>query len=172
MVEAAGAAELVRSVESVPPDRSDRPTADDPRPDGDAPALTRDRAGTHLLLLASVVIWGSTFVAMKVLLRHVTPFELVGLRFAIGLPVLAAVLAWRRIPVAFERRDLGPLALGSAILVVHFLVQPLALSLERTTATNTGWIVTVSPLAIALLAHWILGEPLAPPASSCSSPSS
>ena len=32
-------------------------------------------AGVRLLLVASVVIWGWTFVAMKILLAHVTPVE-------------------------------------------------------------------------------------------------
>jgi len=107
-----------------------------------------------------VVIWGSTFVAMKHLLGHVTPFELVGLRFAIGLPVLGAVVIGKRIPLAFDGRDLAPLALGSLILLVHFVLQPLALSLEGTTATNTGWIITFSPLWIALLSRLVLGERL------------
>ncbi|MFN0006890.1 MAG: DMT family transporter [Planctomycetota bacterium] len=131
------------------------PGTDRPATGPESPA--RD-ARIHLLLLASVVIWGSTFVAMKHLLGHVTPFELVGLRFAIGLPVLGAVVLAKRIPLAFDRRDLRPLALGSAILCVHFVLQPLALSLEKTTATNTGWIISFSPLWIALLSWLLLGE--------------
>lgn len=139
------------------------PGTDRPAPDLVGPERserTGRGAGIHLLLLASVVIWGSTFVAMKHLLGHVTPFELVGLRFAIGLPVLGAVVLARRIPLAFERRDLRPLAFSSLILLVHFVVQPLALSLEKTTATNTGWIISFSPLWIALLSWLVLGERL------------
>jgi len=119
-------------------------------------------AGTRLLLLASVVIWGWTFVAMKVLLAHVAAFELVGLRFAIGLPVLVILLHARRIPLGFERRDLPALSLGAAILAFHFLIQPIALSLEHSTATNTGWIISFSPLGIVLLSRIHLGERLAP----------
>jgi drug/metabolite transporter (DMT)-like permease len=97
---------------------------------------------------------------MKVLLAHVTAFELVGLRFAIGLPVLWVVLRAKSIPFGFERRDLRPLGFGAAILLVHFLVQPIALSLAATTATNTGWIISFSPLGIALLSRAFLGERL------------
>ena len=123
--------------------------------------MTGERSlGTRLLLLASVVIWGSTFVAMKIALAEVTPLELVGLRFGIGLPVLALVLRAKRIPLGFDRQDLPALAAGSAILVVHFLVQPFALSLEGSTATNTGWIISFSPLGIALLSWLFLGERL------------
>jgi drug/metabolite transporter (DMT)-like permease len=116
--------------------------------------------GTRLLLLVSVLIWGSTFVAMKIALKEVTPLELVALRFAIGLPVLAVVLRAKRIPFGFDRRDRAPLLLGAAILLVHFLVQPFALSLEGSTATNTGWIISFSPLGIALLSRVVLGERL------------
>lgn len=129
-------------------------------PGTERPGRPRSDTGIHLLLVASVVIWGSTFVAMKHLLGHVTPFELVGLRFAIGLPVLGAVVLARRIPLAFERRDLPPLAIGASILLVHFVLQPIALSLEKTTATNTGWIISFSPLWIALLSWLVLGERL------------
>lgn len=114
----------------------------------------------HLLLFVSVGIWGSTFVAMKHLLGHVTPLELVGLRFGIGLPILAAIVLARRLPLAFERRDLRPLALGAAILLVHFLVQPLALSLRSSTATKAGWIIAFSPLWIAVLSRLVHGERL------------
>ncbi len=116
--------------------------------------------GTRLLLLVSVLIWGSTFVAMKIALKEVTPLELVALRFSIGLPVLALVLRAKEIPFGFDRRDRSPLVLGSAILLVHFLVQPFALSLEGSTATNTGWIISFSPLGIALLSRLVLGERL------------
>ena len=113
---------------------------------------------TRLLLLASVLVWGSTFVAMKIALAEVSPFELVGLRFAIGLPLLWLVLRTRGIPVAFDRRDLPALACGSAILAAHFLAQPFALSLAGTTATNTSWIIAFSPLAILLLSRAFLRE--------------
>jgi drug/metabolite transporter (DMT)-like permease len=97
---------------------------------------------------------------MKELLAHLRPFELVGLRFGIGLPVLWALLRAKRIPFGFDRGDLRALALGSSIILVHFLAQPVALSLRATTATNTGWIISFSPLGIVLLSRAFLGERL------------
>lgn len=102
------------------------------------------------------MIWGWTFVAMKVLVPHLSPIEIVGLRFSIGLPVLYGLIAWRRIPFGFVRGDLGPLAVGAAIIVVHFVAQPYAL--RSTSATNTGWIIAFSPLAIAILSALLLKE--------------
>ena len=116
----------------------------------------RGRLGVRLLLLGCVVIWGWTFVAMKVLLAVMDPVELVGLRFAIGLPILLAVVHCKRISMTFAAADRWPLRLGALLICVHFLVQPLGLHL--TTATNTGWIIAVTPLVLAVLSAWLLRE--------------
>jgi drug/metabolite transporter (DMT)-like permease len=110
----------------------------------------------HALLLSAVVIWGWTFVATKILVADLGPLEIFALRLAIGLPFLAGVLLIRRVPLRFSRGDAAPLLIGGAILATHFLVQ--IAGLVTTTATNTGWIISVSPLAIAVLAYVFLRE--------------
>jgi drug/metabolite transporter (DMT)-like permease len=62
----------------------------------------------------------------------------------------------RRVPIRFTRRDALPLFLGGAIFTLHLLIQ--IAGLETTTAINTGWIIAVSPLAIAILSFFLLGE--------------
>lgn len=108
------------------------------------------------LLLGAVVIWGWTFVATKILVAELGPVEIFGLRLAIGLPFLGAVLLAKRVPLRFTRADAWPLLLGGGIFALHFLVQ--IAGLVTTTATNTGWIVSVSPLALAVLSILFLGE--------------
>lgn len=112
--------------------------------------------GIRLLLLASVVIWGWTFVAIKILREFVDPFELVGLRFGIGLPILYAVIRWKKIPIRFDAREAKALAIGAALISYHFVVQPFGIAL--TTATNTSWIIAITPLVLACLSAWILKE--------------
>lgn len=112
----------------------------------------------HLFLLSAVVIWGWTFVATKVLVAELGPVEIFALRLLIGLPFLGAVLVLRRVPLRFGRADIRPLFLGALILTLHFLVQ--IGGLVTTTAINTGWIVAVSPLVLALLSFLFLGERL------------
>jgi drug/metabolite transporter (DMT)-like permease len=111
---------------------------------------------TRLLLLFCVLIWGWTFVATKVCLSYLDPFELVGLRFAIGLPLLFAVIRFRNISIEFTQREYRSLAIGAIIIAVHFLMQ--AIALIHTSATNTGWIIAVTPLALAALSYLILKE--------------
>jgi drug/metabolite transporter (DMT)-like permease len=108
------------------------------------------------LLLSAVVIWGWTFVATKVLVAEIGPLEIFALRLAIGLPSLGAVLLFRRVPLRFGRADALPLVAGGAIFTLHFLVQ--IAGLVTTTAINTSWIISVSPLALALLSFVFLRE--------------
>ncbi len=108
------------------------------------------------LLLVAVVIWGWTFVATKILVAEIGPVEIFALRLAIGLPFLGCVLAARRAPVRFKRADAGPLLVGGSIFTLHFLIQ--IAGIETTTATNTGWIVSVAPLALVVLSFVLLGE--------------
>ena len=110
----------------------------------------------RLLLLIAVVIWGWTFVATKILVAEIGPVEIFALRLAIGLPFLGAVLLLKRVPLHFGRADVRPLVLGGAIFTLHFLVQ--VAGLMTTTATNTAWLITVSPLALAVLSFLFLRE--------------
>jgi drug/metabolite transporter (DMT)-like permease len=110
----------------------------------------------RLLLLACVIIWGWTFVATKICLAYLNPIELIGARFLIGLPVLAGIVIWKKIPLRFNQRDWGLLSVGAAIITVHFLIQ--AFALKHTSATNTGWIIAVTPLVMAVLSFLILKE--------------
>lgn len=111
------------------------------------------------MLLVAIVIWGWTFVASKVCLEMMSPLQLVASRFLIGAPALYIVARLRR--VSFGYAELArPFALGALVFSAHFLLQTWAL--EFTTATNTGWIVALSPLTIALLAALVLKEPIPP----------
>ena len=110
----------------------------------------------RVLLLSAVIIWGWTFVATKILVAELGPVEIFGLRLAIGLPFLAGVLLVRRVPLRFSRADAAPLLLGGAIFTLHFLVQ--IYGLRFTTATNSSWIISVSPLALAVLSFLVLRE--------------
>jgi drug/metabolite transporter (DMT)-like permease len=110
----------------------------------------------RVLLLSAVAIWGWTFVATKILLAELGPVEIFALRLAIGLPFLGGVLLVRRVPLRFARGDGPPLLLGGAVFTLHFLVQ--IAGLVTATATNAGWIISVSPLALAVLSFLFLRE--------------
>ncbi len=111
---------------------------------------------TYFLLLFSVIIWGWTFVATKICLAFMSPIELVGLRFLIGVPLIFAIIRFNHIPFEFTSGELRAVIIGSIIIAVHFLMQ--AIAMTYTTATNTSWIIATSPLALAILSVLILKE--------------
>jgi drug/metabolite transporter (DMT)-like permease len=112
----------------------------------------------HLLLLAAVIIWGWTFVATKIVLAELGPLEIFVLRLAIGIPCLGILLAVRRTRLEFTRDDTQPLVIGAAVFTLHFIIQ--IGGLVTTTATNTGWIIAITPLVLAVLAFLFLRERL------------
>jgi len=101
-------------------------------------------------------MWGWTFVATKILLAELGPIEIVAMRLAIGLPFLVLLLLAQRVSLRFGRADVRPLLLGGGIVTAHLLLQ--AVGLVTTTATNSGWIISVTPLALAALSFLFLRE--------------
>jgi len=120
---------------------------------------SREVPVTQLLLLLAVVIWGSTFVASKICLGVMSPIQLVAGRFLIAAPALYLVARLRGASFRLGAHK-KVLFLAVALFSFHYLLQTWAL--EFTTATNSGWLITVSPLAIALLAALFLREPTPP----------
>jgi len=112
----------------------------------------------RILLLAAVIIWGWTFIATKILVAELGPVEILSLRLLIGLPFLAGVVVLRRAPMRFGREDAVPILLGGTIFAFHLIIQ--ISGLLTATAVNTSWIITVSPLATAVLSFLLLRERL------------
>lgn len=105
--------------------------------------------------LFAVAVWGASFVATRVALTSVRPFGLVAIRLALGAALLLAVVAWRRRsrlrPWLGDRRDAWAGAGLALILSMHLLLQ--AYGLEHTSAINAGWIISFTPVALAVTAH-------------------
>ncbi|MCC7479789.1 DMT family transporter [bacterium] len=123
----------------------------------EAGGAARHRAGI-VMLLAAVIIWGWTFVATKVLLLYCNPGQLLGLRMLLGLLTMLALARIRAVPLRIAPGAWPALIGGALILPVHFYVQIVGLS--HTSATNTGWILAVSPLLIILATGLLHSEPL------------
>ncbi len=112
---------------------------------------------TLLKALTATILWGASFIATKVALREITPLTVVVLRFALGVAVLLALLAWRREAAVARRRDMPWLVLlGLNGITVHQLLQ--STGLLTTTATNSGWMVALIPIFTAVFARLMLRE--------------
>ena len=109
--------------------------------------------------LFAVIFWGFSFIATKVALREVHPFTLLTLRFGMGglLLLLVQLRKEKGFLKKFSHRDWVTIILLALIGVsAHTLLQ--AYGLLYTTAINTGWLIAIMPICIAIAARFYLGE--------------
>ncbi|HCV43186.1 MAG TPA: hypothetical protein DGH68_06855 [Bacteroidetes bacterium] len=104
----------------------------------------------------TVIVWGATFVATKICLVYLTPAEVLGLRLLLAMPVFYGLILFRRIKIVFTPSEKRTVLLGSGVLTLHFLIQ--ITGLQYTSATNTGWIISVTPLVLVVLSMLFLKE--------------
>ncbi len=110
----------------------------------------------RIYLLLAVIFWGWSFVFTKILLDYVNPAELMGLRLLIGLPILLIILIVKQIKIKFQKSDYKAILAGGLVITAHFLIQ--ITGLKYTSATNTGWIIAITPLVLAVLSFVVLKE--------------
>jgi len=117
----------------------------------------RSRTVAFLKSLFAVVVWGASFIATKVALGALSPPTLIFLRFAMGIPIIAATAALRRELRWVGRKDLAQFILLGAIGVTfHQWLQ--ATGLKTAQASTTAWIVASIPVFMAILGFAVLGE--------------
>lgn len=110
----------------------------------------------RFLAFLAIVFWGISFVATKAALEEVSPVVLIFVRFVIGALLLLAIV--REVP---PRSAWPSLALMGFIGVfVHQMLQANALTM--TSATNTGWLIGITPIWSAVLSAIILRERFGP----------
>jgi drug/metabolite transporter (DMT)-like permease len=115
------------------------------------------KPSTAIKAFLAILFWGASFVATKIALREISPLTIITLRFAMGVSMLMLVVTARREFTLPRRGDLVWLALlGLNGITIHQLLQ--ANGLVTTSATNSGWIVALTPIFSALLAWLMLHE--------------
>lgn len=113
-----------------------------------------------LKALFSVTVWGASFVATKISLQYTNPTTVVWLRFTMGVVILGIVVIWSRQFALPKGWDWGYFALlGFLGITFHQWLQ--STGLQTAQATTTAWIITSTPIFIALLGLILLKERLA-----------
>ena len=111
----------------------------------------------HFAALFTIIVWGSTFVATKVLLRQFGPVEIIFLRFLLGWsfmwvirPKLLKVKNWK-IEILFALA-------GLTGVTMNYLLETYAL--VYTQASNLAVIVSTAPLFVGIIAIFVLKQRL------------
>jgi drug/metabolite transporter (DMT)-like permease len=114
----------------------------------------------HFVALVTILIWGVTFVATKILLEAFTPVEILFIRFLLGFAVLWIVYP-KFMGFGDFRREGLLMGAGFCGVTLYFLFENIALT--YTLASNVGVLVSVAPFFTAIIAWKFLNaERLAP----------
>ncbi|OCG68537.1 multidrug transporter [Gilliamella sp. Nev5-1] len=115
--------------------------------------LFSKRTQGHLIALMTVFLWGTTFIATKVLLTDFKPVEILFFRFGLGYLTLWILsphfLAWQG-----SKQEFMFLCAGLCGVTCYFLCENIALT--YTTASNAGVITTLAPIFTAILSIFFL----------------
>ena len=117
------------------------------------------RGGMYSIVAAS--IWGGMYVVSKVILNVVSPWQLVWLRYLVGLAALAILIGIQKASWRIPRRDW---ALVGALSVVGYVVS-IGAQFLGTHWANAAWgsVITAStPALMIVFARPILGEAITP----------
>lgn len=109
----------------------------------------------HLAALFTVLIWGTTFISTKLLLKTFSPIEILCIRFVIGYIALW-IFYPKRMSVTNKKHELLFIGSGLCGVTLYFLCENIALT--YTLASNVGVIVSIAPIFTAVLAHIFLDE--------------
>ena len=118
--------------------------------------VTSFRVSVAVMALSGV-LWGTSFVAMKVGLEYVDPYSFVFLRMVVAFVFSAAFLFFRQRPRVSVLRDWRIWVLGilnGAAYVIQYV------GISYTTATRTALIVNSNVAFTALLSWKMLQEPI------------
>ena len=106
-------------------------------------------------LVAMVLIWGYSWVVMKIALRHAHPFDFAALRVAIGCALLFAIVKLRHRPLLLGTWRmailLGLLQVALFVALSHF-------ALLAAGPGKTSVLVFTMPFWMIVFAHFILRE--------------
>lgn len=114
-----------------------------------------------LLVLATVVLWASSFTVVKSAYAEFTPLSFAATRFVIASLGLLLITALRRESLSFERGDLPRIAM-LGVCVVTLYQAFFGIGLGLTTASNSVLIISTAPVMTVLLAAGTRTERITP----------
>lgn len=117
--------------------------------------MKTDMIRGHLAAFVTILIWGTTFISTKVLLRVFTPIEILLIRFLIGYAALWCVRP-HRLKVEDKKQEWYFAAAGLCGITLYYLLENIALT--YTLASNVGVIISIAPFFTAFFAWLFLHE--------------
>ncbi|MBI1939277.1 MAG: DMT family transporter [Ignavibacteriales bacterium] len=106
--------------------------------------------------LFAVTVWGFSFIATKHALEEVSPAVIVFIRQILGIIFLTIVAVSRKKKFSLNVRDHSWIFVLAIIACAHLWIQ--VTGLQWTSASNTGWIIGITPVFMAILSFTFFKE--------------
>ena len=106
----------------------------------------------------AVISWGISFVATKIAIAELTPITLIILRMILAVVLLFIIAIATKRDFSIDRKKHSWIILLAVIAVFHLWIQ--VTGLKYTTASNTGWIIGITPVFMALMGYLFFKEKL------------
>ncbi len=121
--------------------------------------MSRSKLFTYIEAMFAVIVWGASFIATKIALREISPVTAVWLRFSMGVIILGLAVALRNQLSLLRRSEWAYFALlGFLGVTLHQWLQ--SNGLQTSEAGTTAWIVSMTPVFMAVLGWIVLKEKL------------
>jgi drug/metabolite transporter (DMT)-like permease len=106
----------------------------------------------------AVISWGVSFIATKIALAELTPVTIIIMRMILAVVLLFIIAKTTKRDFSIEWKKHRGILLLAMIAVFHLWIQ--VTGLKYTTASNTGWIIGITPVFMALLGYLFFREKL------------
>jgi RarD protein len=106
--------------------------------------------------LLAVVFWGASFVATKSLLDSLSPLWIIYIRLILGIVAALSIALYRKRSFSLKRKDLKGIFILAIISTTHLWIQ--VTGMQYTSASNTGWIIGIVPVIMAIMGFLIYKE--------------
>ena len=106
--------------------------------------------------LVSITLWGASFVATKSLLDFLTPLSIIYIRLILGMLTALFIALIRKRNFTLQKKDLKGIFILALISTTHLWIQ--VTGMQYTSASNTGWIIGIIPVIMAIMGFFIYKE--------------
>ncbi len=107
----------------------------------------------HVFAFITIFIWGTTFIATKVLLEISSPTEILFIRFTMGFIALLVIYP-QKLKIKEKKQEFYFAGAGLCGVTLYYLLENIALT--YTFASNVGVIISIAPFFTAIFAHLFL----------------